>query len=351
MVWVNLHFMTQIEPKIIRQVFVLLLIILTGSLIFREIVPYLTGVLGAITFYILLKNLMTKMVSQYHWRPAWAAALLMIGSFVVILIPLIGFGLMLANKISDAARNSEKVINAIKNLIGDLETSTGLDINSQIDTQAVTTFLSERLQNMAGDTFNLIIAISIMYFMLYFMLINRDKLKQSLRDYIPMSARNIDEIGREVQSMVKSNAIGIPLVALAQGIIALIGFLIFGVEDALFWFAITTFGSLIPIIGISVGIIPVFLLALSQGDSFQAWGILIYGTLIAGTTDNLFRLYILKKIDNVHPLITLIGVVIGIPLFGFMGVIFGPLVVSVLMALIKIYKAEYDHTKEIENQS
>ena len=343
--------MTQIEPKIIRQVFVLLLIILTGSLIFREIVPYLTGVLGAITFYILLKNLMTKMVSQYNWRPAWAAALLMIGSFVVILIPLIGFGLMLANKISDAARNSEKVINAVKNLIGDLETSTGLDINSQIDTQAVTTFLSERLQNMAGNTFNLIIAISIMYFMLYFMLINRDKLKQSLCNYIPMSARNIDEIGREVQSMVKSNAIGIPLVALAQGIIALIGFLIFGVEDALFWFAITTFGSLIPIIGISVGIIPVFLIALSHGNSFQAWGILIYGTLIAGTTDNLFRLYILKKIDNVHPLITLIGVVVGIPLFGFMGVIFGPLLVSVLMALIKIYKAEYDHTKEKENRS
>ena len=96
---------------------------------------------------------------------------------------------------------------------------------------------------------------------------------------------------------------------------------------------------------------PVFLIALSHGDSFQAWGILIYGTLIAGTTDNLFRLYILKKIDNVHPLITLIGVVVGIPLFGFMGVIFGPLLVSVLMALIKIYKAEYDHTKEKENRS
>nr|WP_321230206.1 AI-2E family transporter [uncultured Psychroserpens sp.] len=342
--------MTQIEPKIIRQIFVLLLIILTGSLIFREILPYLTGVLGAITFYILLKNLMNKLVSHYHWRPSLAAAALMIGSFVVILIPLIGFGLMLGNKISEIARNSAKVINALKNLIGNLETEIGIDINSQIDTQAVTTFISERLQNMAGNTFNLFIAISIMYFMLYFMLIKLKKLRESVTDYIPMSSKNIDEIGSEVQSMVKSNAIGIPLVALAQGIVALIGFLIFGIENALFWFAITTIGSLIPFIGISVGIVPVFLLALSYGNSFQAWGILIYGTLIVGATDNLLRLYILKKLDDVHPLITLFGVLVGVPLFGFIGVIFGPLLVSVFLGLIKIYKAEYGKLTECESE-
>lgn len=336
--------MAQIEPKVIRQIFVLLLIILTGSLIFCEIIPYLTGVLGAITFYILLKNIMKKLVSQYHWRPSLAAATLMLGSFVVILMPLIGFGVMLGNKISDTVRNSEKVINAFKDLIQNLETKTGIDINSQIDTQAVTTFLSERIQNMAGNTFNLFIAIGIMYFLLYYMLVNRKKLRQSLSEYIPMSSSNIANIAAEVQSMVTSNAIGIPLVALVQGCVALIGFLIFDIDAPFFWFAITTIGSLIPFVGISIGIVPVFLLALSYGNTFQAWGILIYGTAIVGATDNLFRLYILKKLDNVHPLITLFGVIIGIPLFGFIGVIFGPLLVSVFMALIKIYKAEYGYT-------
>ncbi|MDB9783107.1 AI-2E family transporter [Winogradskyella sp.] len=336
--------MAQIEPKVIRQIFVLLLIILTGSLIFCEIIPYLTGVLGAITFYILLKNIMKKMVSQYHWRPSLAAATLMLGSFVVILMPLIGFGVMLGNKISDTVRNSEKVINAFKDLIQNLETKTGIDINSQIDTKAVTTFLSERIQNMAGNTFNLFIAIGIMYFLLYYMLVNRKKLRQSLSEYIPMSSTNIANIAAEVQSMVKSNTIGIPLVALVQGCVALIGFLIFDIDAPFFWFAITTIGSLIPFVGISVGIVPVFLLALSYGNTFQAWGILIYGTVIVGATDNLFRLYILKKLDNVHPLITLFGVIIGIPLFGFIGVIFGPLLVSVFMALVKIYKTEYGNS-------
>lgn len=333
--------MNQIAPKIIRQIFVLLLIILTGSLIFREMLPYLSGVLGAITFYILLRKLMKKLVRTYNWKPALAAITLMVGSFVIILIPLSGFGIMLGNKISDAAQNSEKVIKAFKQQTGSLEKTTGININSQIDTQSVTTWLSENLQNLAGNTFNLFIAVGLMYFMLYFMLTNRKELRKSLRDYIPMGNDSLNSIGNEVQAMVKSNAIGIPLVALAQGIIALIGFVIFGIEDPFFWFVIVTIGSMIPFIGTLIGIIPVFILTLSTGNTFQAWGILIYGLVVVGSTDNLIRLYVLKKLDNVHPLITLIGVIVGVPLFGFIGLIFGPLLVSIFMALVKIYKNEY----------
>ncbi|WP_430467711.1 AI-2E family transporter [Winogradskyella ouciana] len=333
--------MNQIAPKIIRQIFVLLLIILTGSLIFREMLPYLSGVLGAITFYILLRKLMKKLVRTYNWKPALAAITLMVGSFVIILIPLSGFGIMLGNKISDAAQNSEKVIKAFKQQTGSLEKTTGININSQIDTQSITTWLSENLQNLAGNTFNLFIAVGLMYFMLYFMLTNRKELRKSLRDYIPMGNDSLNSIGNEVQAMVKSNAIGIPLVALAQGIIALIGFVIFGIEDPFFWFVIVTIGSMIPFIGTLIGIIPVFILTLSTGNTFQAWGILIYGLVVVGSTDNLIRLYVLKKLDNVHPLITLTGVIVGVPLFGFIGLIFGPLLVSIFMALVKIYKNEY----------
>lgn len=341
--------MKQIAPKIIRQIFILLLILLFGSLIFREMLPYLTGVLGAITFYILLRKFMKKLVFKHKWKPALAALTLMVGSFIIILIPLTGFGFMLGNKISETAKNSGKVINAFKEQMTRLEVNTGFDINSQIDTQSITSWISSSLQNMAGNTFNLFIAIGLMYFMLYFMLINRKELRQSLRDYIPMTTENINNIGKEIQVMVKSNAIGIPLVALAQGIIALIGFLIFGIEDPLFWFGIVTIGSMIPFVGTLVGILPVFILTLSTGHSFQAWGILIYGIVVVGSTDNIIRLYVLKKLDDVHPLITLIGVIVGVPLFGFIGLIFGPLLISVFVALIKIYKNEYG--KHMENQT
>lgn len=333
--------MNQIAPKIIRQIFILLLIILTGSLIFREMLPYLSGVLGALTFYILLRKLMKKLVKKYNWKPALAAITLMIGSFVVILIPLSGFGFMLGNKISETAKNSEKVIKAFKEQVSSLESTTGININSQIDTQSITNWLSENLQSLAGNTFNLFIAVGLMYFMLYFMLTNRKELRQSLHFYIPMGNDSLNSIGKEVQAMVKSNAIGIPLVALAQGIIALLGFVIFDIEDPFFWFVIVTIGSMIPFIGTLIGIIPVFILTLSTGNTLQAWGILIYGLVVVGSTDNLIRLYVLKKLDNVHPLITLIGVIVGVPLFGFIGLIFGPLLVSIFMALVTIYKNEY----------
>lgn len=333
--------MIQIAPKIIRQIFVLLLILLVGSLIFIEMRPYLSGVLGAVTFYILLKGLMTKLIVVHKWKPVLASLTLMLGSFVIVLIPLTGFGFMLGNKVSEAVRNSERVINAFKEQVSYIESKTGIDVNSQIDTQAITTWLSTNLQSMAGNTFNVLIAIGLMYFLLHYMLLNRFELKQTLRDYIPMDTDNLNKIGREIQNMVKSNAIGIPLVALSQGIIALVGFLIFGIKDPLFWFVIVTIGSMIPFVGTFVGIIPVFILTLSTGQSFQAWGILIYGIVVVTSTDNVIRLLILKKLDNVHPLVTLVGVIVGVPLFGFIGLIFGPLLISIFIVLVKIYKNEY----------
>ena len=331
----------KIPPQIIRQVFVMLLILLIGILIFRELLPYLTGVLGAVTIYVLMRKWMSTLVNKKKWNPTLAASLLMFASFVGILLPISGIVLMLGNKISSAVENSQEVIRAFKEQLGKLEDKVGYDLNSQIDASAIATWTSTNLQELVGGTFNAFIAIGLMYFMLYYMFTNRSDLKQSLRDYIPMNRENLKEIGVEVQAMVRSNALGIPLVAVAQGVIALIGFLIFGIEDPFFWFVIVTIGSMIPFVGTLVGILPVFILTLSSGDNFAAWAILIYGFVVVGSTDNIIRLYVLKKLDNVHPLVTLIGVIVGVPLFGFIGLIFGPLLISLFMVIVKIYRKEY----------
>lgn len=341
----------QIPPQIIRQIFVILLVLLMGSLIFRELLPYLTGVLGAVTIYVLMRKWMTKLVTEKHWNPSLAATFLMFLSFVGILIPIAGIILMLTNKIGDAIQNSAAVIRALKEQLGRIEDKVGYDLNSQIDPSAITNWLSENLQNFAGGTFNAFIAIGLMYFMLYYMFTNRTDLRESLKEYIPMDRGNLKEIGAEVQAMVRSNALGIPLVAVAQGFVALIGFLIFGIEDPFFWFVIVTIGSMIPFVGTLVGILPVFVLTLSTGHSFQAWGILIYGFVVVGSTDNIIRLYVLKKLDNVHPLITLIGVIVGVPLFGFIGLIFGPLLISLFLVIVRIYRSEYGKDETVaENE-
>ena len=340
--------MKSIEPKIIRQIFVLLLIILIGGLIFIEMSPYLSGVLGAITIYVLLKTPMAKLIKK-GWKPNWAAGFLMLISFITILLPICGGILMIGNQIGEAINNSEKVVKATKNQLSSIENRFGYDFHSQIDTSGATEWVSKKLQILAGGTFTTFIAISIMYFLLFYMLTNRKQLRESLYEYIPIGGDNLKIIGSEIRQMVRANAIGIPLVAIAQGVVALIGFFIFSIENPFFWAAIVTIGSMIPFVGNLLGTIPVFILTLSNGTTFQAWGILLYGLIIVGSTDNLIRLYVLRKLDDVHPLITLIGVIIGIPLFGFIGLIFGPLLISLFLIIVRIYKKEYgrkNHNKQ-----
>ncbi|GAA0715374.1 AI-2E family transporter [Aquimarina litoralis] len=281
------------------------------------------------------------------WHPDLAAGVLLVISFVGILVPIIGLILMLSNKIGNVTENSEKFIRAVKKQLDTWEYQIGYDISSQIDPDNVSSWIAENLQNLAGGTFNVFIAIGIMYFLLYYMLTNRKKLRESLFEYIPINDGNLKIIGDESQKMVRSNAIGIPLVAIIQGLVALIGFFIFGIPDPLFWFVIVTVGSMIPFIGTLIAIIPIFMIMLSNGETFQAWGILVYGLVVVGSSDNLVRLFVLKRLDNVHPIITLIGVIVGVPLFGFIGLIFGPLLISLFLIVVQIYKSEYgqsDHT-------
>jgi predicted PurR-regulated permease PerM len=332
--------MNKLNPSLVRQLFVLLLILFLGILIFKEILPYLSGVLGAITFYVLFRNWMIKLVDR-GWKKSLAAGVLMLGSFIGILIPVTLIVIMLSSRISKAVANSDKIITGVKEIINKVEGYFNYNLSNSIDSSTINNWISNNLQNLAGGTFNAFIAIGIMYFLLYYMLINHDKMKFMLSPYIPLGNENIKSIEKEADLSVRSNALGIPLVALCQGIIALIGFLIFGVPDPLFWFAITAIASMVPFIGSALGIIPVTILLFSLGQNWQAIGIFIYGFTVVGVTDNLVRLYVLEKLSSVHPLITLFGVVIGVPLFGFIGLIFGPLLISLFLLILKIYKKEY----------
>ncbi|MBZ9779585.1 AI-2E family transporter [Psychroflexus sp. CAK8W] len=332
--------MEKLTPRLVRQLFILLIILSLGWLIFSEILPYISGVLGAITFYVLLKGLMQKMLKK-GWNATLSVSILMLGSFILILVPVLSIILMLSSKVSKAIKNSEKVVEAAKAQLVQLEEISGYKISDKIDSSAVTDWLSSNLQGLAGGTFEIFIAISIMYFLLYYMLLNEKKLTISMETYIPIDVENLKLIASESAKKVKANAIGIPLVALFQGIISLIGYWIFGVPEAMFWFVITTIGSMIPFIGTAIGFIPVTLLMYYQGDTFGAIGVLAYGLIVVGSSDNIVRLLVLKKMANEHPLITLIGVIIGVPLFGFIGLIFGPLLLSLFLLIVMIYKKEY----------
>ena len=340
--------MDSIPQRMIRQVFLLVVIIILAVIIYENILPYLSGVLGAITLFAISRRLMQKLNSK-GWPKTLNASIILVGSFFLILIPIAGVVIMLSTKASEVVNNSEKFLTAAKAQISKVEQYFGYNISQEIDTTGIASFISSNAQNFALGTFDAFISISIMYFLLYYMLMNQHALKNSLEKYLPIGKKNFNHIGIEVTKKVKANAIGIPLVALIQGIIAFIGFLIFNAPDPMFWFVITAVGSVIPFIGTAIGIIPVTVILLSQGMTFEAIGILIYGVVVVGSSDNIIRLFILKRMADEHPLITLIGVIVGIPVFGFIGLIFGPLLISLFLIIVGIYKKEY--ASEIEDDN
>lgn len=344
--------MKKINHKILRQLIILSLIIFLGGLIIKYMLPYISGVLGALTLYVVLRKWMLKLINKGIKR-MWAAMLLILVSFIGIFVPLTAAGFMLSSELSNLADKSEQVTKAFKDQLFQVEKYVEYDISSTIDPKQASGWLTDNMQGFASGTFNVFISLGILLFLLYYMLKSPKQLKESLLEYIPLSNKNLMTLGKEIDSVVRSNAIAIPLVALAQGVIALIGFYIFGVDNPLFWFVIVTIGSMIPFIGTFIGIFPVFVLSLASGEDFQAWGILLYGILVVGMTDNIIRLFVLKQLDSTHPLITLIGVLIGIPLFGFVGLIFGPLIINLFLIIVKIYKQQYGiqkSTKQSENK-
>jgi predicted PurR-regulated permease PerM len=90
---------------------------------------------------------------------------------------------------------------------------------------------------------------------------------------------------------------------------------------------------------------PLCIYLFALGHSNDAIGLLIYAAIIIGGIDNVLRFTILKRLGNVHPIVTTLGIIVGLPLFGFMGLIFGPLIISYLLLLIKIYRAEFSGTE------
>jgi predicted PurR-regulated permease PerM len=106
---------------------------------------------------------------------------------------------------------------------------------------------------------------------------------------------------------------------------------------------------MLPVVGAALAYVPLSLLLFANGDNTRGLLILVYGLFIVGLSDNAFRFWFNKKFGDIHPLITVFGVIIGVSVFGFIGLIFGPILISLFLLLVKIYDSEYgDRSKNVD---
>lgn len=333
--------MSQISNNTIRQIFFLLLIVLLGVILFIQLKTFLPALLGAYTFYVLLRKYMFILQARYKWKKAIAAAILMILSFLVILLPIFLLINMMGSKISFAVQHSSEVLTSIKNYILQYETKYNIEILSTQNINKLSGWAATTLPSILGATVNTLTTIAVMYFILYFMLTDGRKMEAGFYDMVPLKDENVLLLRKEMNALVYSNALGIPLIALLQGIVGLIMYLILGVKEPVFWFVVTCITAMLPIVGAAVAYIPVALLFFANGNPTKGTIMLVYGFGVIGSVDNIFRFWLQKKLGDVHPLITVFGVIIGLNLFGFIGLIFGPILISLFILLMRIYANEF----------
>lgn len=331
----------QIDSVVIKQIALILLICVLVGLICWNLALFIPAVLGAVTLYIICRKYNFYLIEEKNWKPWLSATVLMLASLIVLIIPIYFTIDQMVAKLDNAQAYMQKFNVFLEKIHQFVYQKVGFDILSKENIAKVTNFAGTFSTKALSTTFNTFTIISSMYFILYFMFVKPRFFEKIVARAMPFKKTNTQLLGDKFVKLVMANAIGIPVVALGQGFVALIGYWIFGAPSPMLLFALTALASMLPVVGAAIIYAPVAIFMIAEGQSGPGVGVLVYGLIIVGLTDNLLRFTLLKRLEDIHPLITVFGIIMGMNIFGFMGLIFGPILMSLTVLLIQVYRDEF----------
>lgn len=324
-----------------RKYSLITIILGLGLLLFLKMTPFMGGILGACTIYIMVRDQMLYLTQKKKIRKSVTAIILLIEAILCFLVPLSLAVWLLISKLQTVNVDTATFVDTITNLADWIRRKTEYDLLSKENISSIASILPGIGQFLMGGISSFAVNLFVLVFVLYFMLIGGTKMEQYIYELLPFSDSNKKHVMNEINMIVRANAIGIPLLAIIQGAIATLGYYLFDAPSALLFGFLTCFATVIPIVGTTIVWFPLAAYMAISGDWPHAIGLLLYCGLIVTNIDNLIRFILQKKMADTHPLITIFGVVIGLSLFGFMGVIFGPLLISIFILCVNIFKEQY----------
>jgi len=324
-----------------NQVIFRIIIFLFAAGLLYMLRSFLNAFLGAVILYVLFRPLMIYLCEKRNWKKGLASLTLLFVSFLVVMLPVFAISYMLISKLTLFFSDSSMMMQMMNSIDESIRKYTGFDFFTEENIKALQSKATLLLTALVSESFSMLADVAIMYFMLFYLLANYGKWSNLTRTFIPIDPDKIHEFTAELKSMTFSNALGAPLLALVQGLFAYFGYWIFGIQEPLFWGLMTGFFSFVPIVGTMLIWLPAAVVQITSGFAWQGVGIVLYGIFVIGVVDNVFRFILQKRIADVHPLVTLLGVIAGIPLFGVAGIIFGPLFISYLLLMLKMYQEDY----------
>ena len=328
------------KEKYFRYSLIILILVL-GWLVVSGLWTFVNGLLGAFTVYVLVRGQMNYLTEKRKMKDLLAAVLILLEVVACVFVPLYLMVWMLVGRIQDINLDISQLVTTVKHFISLIQERTGYDIMSISNIETATAYLTKGMQFIISQVSGLIVTTVVMLFLLYFMLISRKSIESYVIALLPFNEKNKHKVTAEIHSMVRSNAIGIPLLAIIQGIIAVIGYWAAGVPSYFMFGVLTAFATIVPLVGTGLVWVPLVIYLALTGNWIAAIGLAAYCGIILINVDNVIRFALQKKLADTHPLITVFGVILGLGIFGFWGVIFGPLLLSMFFLLVNIFKREY----------
>ncbi|AWM34827.1 AI-2E family transporter [Hymenobacter nivis] len=334
-----------------RQRFILLIVTLVvlGWLALFGLLQYLTAFLGAGILYVVLRPWFTALVHKRQWNRTLVTVLLLVFAVVVLVIPFFALTSLLINRIQTLAQNTDQILLVVQRI----ERKVGMQVTQENNVRQLlqqgAARVSQWIPTLASSVLNVVVIVGLMLFTLYYLFMQEDAFLAGLHRYLPFREKTLDELSNSLRNNVNANVLGSGLVALVQGLLTGATLWMFGVPQPLFWTVIAFFVAFIPVLGTPLVWGPAALYQFAQGQTTQGIGILLVGAIVIINIDNLLRIWLAKGMGDIHPWVTLVGLTLGVGIFGIVGLVIGPLLLSYFIVLMQVFARENRARAHVSN--
>ncbi|MCX6796799.1 MAG: AI-2E family transporter [Candidatus Falkowbacteria bacterium] len=324
---------------------VVLLIVFTITIfIFR---PFLYTLIFAAVFAVLFQPVQERILKAIGERPGIASLLTLLMIIIFIFTPLIFLSIQISKEAKQLyliiveGNGKDAFVDFFRNTLDYFQSYFPISKEYSIDTNRyIKEGLNWLLQNF-GSFFSSLAKIFVDFLIflaaLFFLLKDGHKLKKIINKLSPLDSKDNEFIFEKLVAAINSVVKGRLLIALVQGVLATIGFFIFGIPNPVLWGSVTVISALIPGIGTSLVIIPALIFLLVNQHFFPALGLAFWGFILVGLVDNIIGPKFISRGVQIHPFLIFLSVIGGVLYFGPVGFLLGPLTLSMLFSLIDIY--------------
>jgi len=333
------------QTKIIEKYFFFGLLLATLLFTFMIFRPFWVVLVLGVSFSIVLYPI-------YEWLhkkhlPNWLSAFITVLLFIIVLWgPLLGIGAVVFNQSQDVYRqvidngSTEPFLNTIEKRVNKiLPKVMTFDINEK--TTDFITYLSNNIASIFSTTVSAFFSFLLMLLIIFYFLKDGTKWKKAIMVLSPLSDKDDEKIISRLAFAVNTVIKGSLLIALIQGILLGFGLWLFNISNPALWGVVAAVCSLLPTFGTALISIPAIMFLFFIGDNASAIGLLIWAVVVVGMVDNFLSPLIVGTRINIPSLLILFSVLGGISLLGPVGILVGPLTISLLYTLISIYRNEF----------